>query len=65
MYGQKSGRSEDMEKGHGTTVNRFLDKLSITKILDFLILVVEMVGLLEKCLNIPFASKQLELIKAR
>ena len=24
-----TGRSEDMEKGHGTTVNQFLDKLSL------------------------------------
>ncbi len=32
----KSGRSEDMEKGHGTTVNQFLDKLSITKNFRFL-----------------------------
>ena len=23
----KTGRSEEMEKGHGTTVNKFLDKL--------------------------------------
>ena len=25
------GRSEDMEKGHGTTVNKFLDKISFEK----------------------------------
>ena len=25
----KTGRSEEMEKGHGTTVNQFLDKLSL------------------------------------
>ena len=24
-----TGRSEEMEKGHGTTVNQFLDKLSL------------------------------------
>ena len=32
----KSGRSEDMEKGHGTTVNQFLDKLSIKQNFRFL-----------------------------
>ena len=32
----KSGRSEDMEKGHGTTVNQFLDKLSIKENFRFL-----------------------------
>ena len=32
----KTGRSEDMEKGHGTTVNQFLDKLSIKKNFRFL-----------------------------
>ncbi len=25
----KIGRSEEMEKGHGTTVNQFLEKLSL------------------------------------
>ena len=32
----KSGRSEDMEKGHGTTVNQFLEKLPITQKFKFL-----------------------------
>ena len=32
----KTGRSEDMEKGHGTTVNQFLDKLSIKQNFRFL-----------------------------
>ena len=32
----KTGRSEDMEKGHGTTVNQFLDKLSLKKNFRFL-----------------------------
>ena len=32
----KSGRSEDMEKGHGTTVNQFLEKLSIKQNFRFL-----------------------------
>ena len=32
----KSGRSEDMEKGHGTTVNQFLDKLPIKQNFRFL-----------------------------
>ena len=32
----KTGRSEDMEKGHGTTVNKFLDKLSLKKNFRFL-----------------------------
>ena len=31
-----TGRSEDMEKGHGTTVNKFLDKLSLKKKFRFL-----------------------------
>jgi SAM-dependent methyltransferase len=31
-----SGRSEDMEKGHGTTVNQFLDKLSLKENFRFL-----------------------------
>jgi len=31
-----TGRSEDMEKGHGTTVNRFLDKLLFTQNFRFL-----------------------------
>jgi len=32
----RTGRSEDMEKGHGTTVNRFLDKLLFTQNFRFL-----------------------------
>ena len=36
------GRSEDMEKGHGTTVNKFLSKISFEKklssFIDLLIL---------------------------
>ena len=32
----KSGRSEDMEKGHGTTVNQFLNKLSLKANFRFL-----------------------------
>ena len=32
----KSGRSEEMEKGHGTTVNKFLDKLTFEKLFSFL-----------------------------
>ena len=31
-----TGRSEDMEKGHGTTVNQFLDKLSLKENFRFL-----------------------------
>ena len=30
------GRSEDMEKGHGTTVNKFLNKISFDKKFTFL-----------------------------
>ena len=30
------GKSEDMEKGHGTTVNKFLDKISFEKKFSFL-----------------------------
>ena len=30
------GRSEDMEKGHGTTVNKFLNKISFDKKFSFL-----------------------------
>jgi len=40
----KTGRSEEMEKGHGTTVNQFLDKLSLKEKFRFLTLVVVMVG---------------------
>ena len=32
----KTGRSEEMEKGHGTTVNKFLDKLIFSKPFTFL-----------------------------
>ena len=32
----KTGRAEEMEKGHGTTVNKFLDKLSFNKSFTFL-----------------------------
>ncbi len=32
----KTGRSEDMEKGHGTTVNQFLNKLFLKKNFRFL-----------------------------
>ena len=32
----KTGRSEEMEKGHGTTVNQFLDKLSLKRNFKFL-----------------------------
>ena len=32
----KTGRSEEMEKGHGTTVNQFLDKLSMKQNFRFL-----------------------------
>ena len=31
-----TGRSEDMEKGHGTTVNQFLDKLPLKENFTFL-----------------------------
>ena len=31
-----TGRSEEMEKGHGTTVNQFLDKLSLKENFRFL-----------------------------
>jgi SAM-dependent methyltransferase len=31
----KTGRAEDMEKGHGTTVNKFLDKLIFNKPFTF------------------------------
>ena len=31
-----TGRSEEMEKGHGATVNQFLDKLSLKKNFKFL-----------------------------
>ena len=37
-----TGRSEEMEKGHGTTVNQFLDKLNLKtnfRFLDSLLLV--------------------------
>ena len=32
----KTGRAEEMEKGHGTTVNKFLDKLTFNKSFTFL-----------------------------
>ena len=32
----KTGRAEEMEKGHGTTVNKFLDKLTFNKPFTFL-----------------------------
>ena len=32
----KTGRAEEMEKGHGTTVNKFLDKLVFDKPFTFL-----------------------------
>jgi len=32
----KTGRAEEMEKGHGTTVNKFLDKLVLDKSFTFL-----------------------------
>ena len=32
----KTGRAEEMEKGHGTTVNKFLDKLIFDKPFTFL-----------------------------
>ena len=31
-----TGRSEEMEKGHGTTVNQFLNKLSLKENFRFL-----------------------------
>ena len=51
----KSGRSEEMEKGHGTTVNKFLDKLSFEKPFTFLDIgcgngwVVRKISQLSKC----------------
>ena len=51
----KSGRSEEMEKGHGTTVNKFLDKLTFEKPFTFLdigcgnVWVVRKISQLSKC----------------
>ena len=51
----KSGRSEEMEKGHGTTVNKFLDKLTFEKPFTFLDIgcgngwVVRKISQLSKC----------------
>ena len=51
----KTGRSEEMEKGHGTTVNKFLDKLIFSKPFTFLDIgcgngwVVRKISCLPKC----------------
>ena len=51
----KNGRSEEMEKGHGTTVNKFLDKLTFEKPFTFLDIgcgngwVVRKISQLSKC----------------
>ena len=31
-----TGRAEEMEKGHGVTVNKFLDSISFDKLFSFL-----------------------------
>ena len=52
----KTGRSEDMEKGHGTTVNQFLGNLSIKQNFRFLDIgcgngwVVRKISKLQKCI---------------
>ncbi len=60
-----TGRSEDMEKGHGTTVNQFQINYLLKKILHFLTLDVEMAGQLGKYLKNHPALKLLELIKVK
>ena len=51
----KNGRSEEMEKGHGATVNKFLDKLTFEKPFTFLDIgcgngwVVRKISQLSKC----------------
>ncbi|GIS96540.1 MAG: hypothetical protein CM1200mP23_3460 [Nitrososphaerota archaeon] len=55
-----AGRSEEMEKGHGMSVSKFLGSVSFDKPFSFLDIGWAMVGLLEKLHNCPKSKKALE-----
>ena len=56
-----TGRSEDMEKGHGTTVNQFLDKLSLKE--NFTFLVVRKISQKLSCIKAVGIDKSKMMIK--
>ena len=61
----KTGRSEEMEKGHGTTVTQFLDKLSLKRNFRFLDIGCGNGWVVRKCQKNHLVSKQLELTKVK
>ena len=65
----KTGRAEEMEKGHGTTVNKFFDKLSFDKPFTFLDIgcgngwVVRKISQLSNCRKVIGIDKSRTMIK--
>ena len=55
-----AGRSEEMEKGHGMSVSKFLGSVSFDEPFSFLDIGCGNGWLLEKLHNCPNAKKQLE-----
>ena len=60
----KTGRAEAMEKGHGTTVNKFLDKLVFDKSFTFLDIGCGNGWVVRKISQLSIARRPLELTKA-
>ena len=60
-----SGRSEEMEKGHGTTVNQFLDKLSLKENFRFLDIGCGNGWVIRKMSQNPFCAKAIGIDKSK
>ena len=61
----KTGRSEEMEKGHGTTVNQFLDKLSLKEKFRFLDIGCGNGWVVRKMSQKPFCVKAIGIDKSK
>ena len=60
-----TGRSEEMEKGHGTTVNQFLDKLSLKENFRFLDIGCGNGWVIRKMSQNPFCAKAIGIDKSK
>ena len=61
----KIGRAEEMEKGHGVTVNKFLDKLTFNKSFTFLDIGCGNGWVVRKISQLPNCSKAIGIDKSR
>jgi len=61
----KTGRAEEMEKGHGTTVNKFLDKLVFDKSFTFLDIGCGNGWVVRKISQLPNCKKAIGIDKSR